>query len=222
MKAIVIEDDKAIRENIKTLLNALDIECEIFEDGSKGLIALEKQSVDLIVLDIVLPGISGYYVCSQIRKRPEIYGTPLILMLTAKNKTEDLVLGFDNGADDYLKKPYDEREFVSRIQALIRRLKGNYKSYKYKGILIDTEKLEVTENGKKVELTKKEYDVLLYFIINKGLTITREKATEDIWDIQYYEGLRTLDTYVKILKKKFADIRENLDNIRGFGYKLED
>lgn len=222
MKALIIEDDKNNREKISELVSTLGIDVIEAQDGSKGLIILEQNDIDIVILDIMLPGINGFYVCSQIRKKPGTYGTPLILMLTAKDKTEDLVLGFENGADDYLKKPFDERELVSRIQALVRRLKGNFKQYKYKNITVDTEKMEVLEFDKVIEVTKKEYDVLLYFIINKGLTITREKATEDIWDTPYYEGLRTLDTYVKILKKKFESLKDNLANIRGFGYKLEE
>lgn len=221
MKILLIEDDETTRLRIAEILKREKYEIIEKTNGSDGLLFLKDNPVDLIILDILLPGIDGYYVCSQIRKNPEMYGTPLIMMLTSKERTEDLVLGFDKGADDYLKKPFDERELSSRTIALLRRKGITSRIYKYREIIIDTEKIVITENGDVIETSRKEYDLLLYFVINKGITITREKATTDIWEVEYYDGLRTLDTYIKVLKKKFISLRENLVNVRGFGYKLE-
>lgn len=221
MKILIVDDEEATRLYLNEVLTREGYDTDSVGDGTECLEKLRETKYELIILDIMLPGIDGLYICAQVRLKPEIYGNPGIIMLTAKDRTEDLILGFDKGADDYLKKPFDERELLSRISALLRRKGAVSKNYKYRDILIDTEKTVVFENGEEILLTKKEYDVLLYFVVNKGITLMREKATEDIWDTPYYQGLRTLDTYVKVLKKKFESLKESLINIRGFGYRLE-
>lgn len=221
MKVLVIDDEESTRLYLEELLKREGYIVETADGGQEAMTKLRWGRYDLIILDIMLPDVDGFYICGQIRQKPDLYGEPGIIMLTAKDKTEDLLLGFDKGADDYLKKPFDERELLSRVAALLRRKGAVSKIYKYRDLVIDTEKITVEQNGEAVPLTRKEYDVLLYFVINKGITIKREKATEDIWDTPYYQGLRTLDTYVKVLKKKIGSFSDNLVNIRGFGYRLE-
>lgn len=219
MNILVVEDEKITRELIKNLL-IKDYEVYEANNSASCFEILKSNKIDLVVLDIMLPGADGFFICKEIRSKEEKYGNPLILMLTSKTQTEDLVQALTIGADDYLKKPFDNRELQSRIVALIRRKIGFSKLYKYETIEIDTEKLIVKDEGKEIELSRKEYELLLYFIINKGIVLSREKLLEKIWKVEFYEGNRTVDTYVKQLRKKIPVLEKKMESIRGFGYKL--
>ncbi len=219
MNILIVEDEKITRELIKNLLIN---EYTVFEANNSASCfeVLKNNEIDLVILDIMLPGADGFFICQEIRKKEKIYGSPLILMLTSKTQTEDLVQALTMGADDYLKKPFDNRELLSRIVALIRRKVGFSKIYKYETIEIDTEKLIVKDSEAEIDFSRKEYELLLYFIINKGIVLSREKLLEKIWKVEFYEGNRTVDTYVKQLRKKIPLLDEKLLSIRGFGYKL--
>lgn len=219
MNILIVEDEKITRELIKNLLIE---EYNVFEANNSVTCfdTLKKEEIDLVILDIMLPGVDGFFICQEIRKKEKIYGTPLILMLTSKTKTEDLVEALNIGADDYLKKPFDNRELLSRIVALIRRKVGFSKFYTYETIEIDTDKMLVKDLHIEVDLSRKEYELLLYFVINKGIVLSREKLLEKIWKLEFFEGNRTVDTYVKQLRKKIPVLEEKLISIRGFGYKL--
>ncbi len=219
MNILIVEDEKITRELIKNLLIN---EYTVFEANNSASCfeVLKNNEIDLVILDIMLPGADGFFICQEIRKKEKIYGSPLILMLTSKTQTEDLVQAITMGADDYLKKPFDNRELLSRIVALIRRKVGFSKIYKYETIEIDTEKLIVKDSEAEIDFSRKEYELLLYFIINKGIVLSREKLLEKIWKVEFYEGNRTVDTYVKQLRKKIPLLDEKLLSIRGFGYKL--
>ncbi len=219
MNILIVEDEKITRELIKNLLIN---EYTVFEANNSASCfeVLKNNEIDLIILDIMLPGADGFFICQEIRKKEKIYGSPLILMLTSKTQTEDLVQARTMGADDYLKKPFDNRELLSRILALIRRKVGFSKIYKYETIEVDTEKLIVKDSEAEIDFSRKEYELLLYFIINKGIVLSREKLLEKIWKVEFYEGNRTVDTYVKQLRKKIPLLDEKLLSIRGFGYKL--
>ncbi len=219
MNILIVEDEKITRELIKNLLIN---EYTVFEANNSASCfeVLKNNEIDLIILDIMLPGADGFFICQEIRKKEKIYGSPLILMLTSKTQTEDLVQALTMGADDYLKKPFDNRELLSRIVALIRRKVGFSKIYKYETIEVDTEKLIVKDSEDEIDFSRKEYELLLYFIINKGIVLSREKLLEKIWKVEFYEGNRTVDTYVKQLRKKIPLLDEKLLSIRGFGYKL--
>jgi len=219
MNILIVEDEKITRELIKNLLIK---DYTVFEANNSVSCfdILGKNEIDLVILDIMLPGANGFFICEEIRKKEELYGTPLVLMLTSKTQTEDLVQALNLGADDYLKKPFDNRELQSRIIALMRRKIGFSKTYKYETIEVDTEKLIIKDLGKEIDFSRKEYELLLFFIINKGIVLSREKLLEKIWKIEFYEGNRTVDTYVKQLRKKIPLLEEKLLSIRGFGYKL--
>lgn len=219
MNILIVEDEIITRNLIKELLGK---EYKIYEAATSYdcFEILLKNSIDLIILDIILPGNDGLFICNQIRKKSKEYGNPLILMLTSKDSTEDLVAGIESGADDYLKKPFDNRELLSRIVALFRRKTGFSLIYKYGNIVIDTDKIVVKEKEEKIELSKKEYELLLYMVINRGIVLSREKLLEKIWGLSFYEGNRTVDTYIKQLRKKIKTLEENIVSVRGFGYKL--
>ena len=219
MNILVIEDEKITRELI---VNLLKNEYTVFEasNATDAFNCFEKNNIDMLILDIILPGDNGYNICTKIRENQDKYGVPFILILSSKNETEDLIEGLNRGADDYLKKPFDNRELISRVSALFRRKIGFSKIYRYENLTIDTEKMIIKVEDTLIELSKKEYELILYMIMNKGIVLSRKKLLEKIWNLEFYEGNRTVDTYIKQIRKKIPILNEKLVSIRGFGYKI--
>lgn len=219
MNILVIEDEKITRELI---VNLLKNEYTVFEasNATDAFNCFEKNNIDMLILDVILPGDNGYNICTKIRENQDKYGVPFILILSSKNETEDLIEGLNRGADDYLKKPFDNRELISRVSALFRRKIGFSKIYRYENLTIDTEKMIIKVEDTLIELSKKEYELILYMIINKGIVLSRKKLLEKIWNLEFYEGNRTVDTYIKQIRKKIPILNEKLVSIRGFGYKI--
>lgn len=219
MNILVIEDEKITRELI---VNLLKNEYTVFEASNATDVfnCFEKNNIDMLILDVILPGDNGYNICTKIRENQDKYGVPFILILSSKNETEDLIEGLNRGADDYLKKPFDNRELISRVSALFRRKIGFSKIYRYENLTIDTEKMIIKVEDTLIELSKKEYELILYMIINKGIVLSRKKLLEKIWNLEFYEGNRTVDTYIKQIRKKIPILNEKLVSIRGFGYKI--
>lgn len=219
MNILVIEDEKITRELI---VNLLKNEYTVFEasNSTDAFNCFEKNNIDMLILDVILPGDNGYNICTKIRENQDKYGVPFILILSSKNETEDLIEGLNRGADDYLKKPFDNRELISRVSALFRRKIGFSKIYRYENLTIDTEKMIIKMDDTLIELSKKEYELILYMIINKGIVLSRKKLLEKIWNLEFYEGNRTVDTYIKQIRKKIPILNEKLVSIRGFGYKI--
>lgn len=224
MKLLIIEDDEITREMIvKTLKNEAE---HIFDSGRpvEALKIIKQEKPDFIILDIILPEIDGFGVCQIIRKYPDSYGNPFILMLTSKNGEEDIIKGLDAGADDYIKKPFSYKELTARVKAIARRKErdtGN--SVIYDTYVIDTEKNVITDssNGEPVELFKKEIELFIYMVKNKGIVLTRENIFENVWDEFYVQGDRTVDNYIWKLKSKLTKISDKIKSVRGMGYKLE-
>lgn len=219
MNILVIEDEKITRELI---VNLLKNEYTVFEasNATDAFNCFEKNNIDMLILDVILPGDNGYNICTKIRENQDKYGVPFILILSSKNETEDLIEGLNRGADDYLKKPFDNRELISRVSALFRIKIGFSKIYRYENLTIDTEKMIIKMDDTLIELSKKEYELILYMIINKGIVLSRKKLLEKIWNLEFYEGNRTVDTYIKQIRKKIPILNEKLVSIRGFGYKI--
>lgn len=224
MKLLIVEDDDIMRNMIKKGLNS-----KLYEimDTAKSVEALEiikKESPDIIILDIVLPEIDGFSTCQIIRKYPEKYGNPFILMLTSKSEEKDVVRGLNCGADDYLKKPFGLQELKARIESVIRRKEREKAgACTYKNLIVDIDKKLVFDSstGEGIELFRKEFELLVYFIQNKGIVMTREYVYESIWGSEYIQGDRAIDNYVWKLKSKIPVLEESLKSIRGMGYKLE-
>jgi DNA-binding response OmpR family regulator len=223
MKILIVEDDDTTRELIKKSLSEENY--ELLDSGSPvaGLKILSTEKPEIIILDIILPEIDGLGVCQIVRKYPEKYGNPYILMLTAKKDEEDIVKGLESGADDYIKKPFSSKELIARLKAVSRRTsRTSEKITKYMNLLINSEKQIVTdENGNGIDLYKKEYDLLVYLVSNKGIILTRENIFENIWEGIFIPGDRTVDNYVWKLKTKIPAIAEHLKSVRGMGYKLD-
>lgn len=226
-RVYITEDDDSIRELVTVALSAYSYEVESFVSAEDCLAATEKQVPDIYLFDIMLPGMDGVQAVKILREREQTKNTP-ILMLTAKSAEIDKVFGLENGADDYLTKPFGIMELAARIKALLRRAgRGSYDSATEKitagGITVNTALREVSRDGKPVELTLKEYELLLYLLKNRSRVVSREELLTKVWGIDFVGETRTLDMHIGTLRKKLSDDAENahlIKTVRGIGYRF--
>ena len=217
----IIEDDDSIREIEEyALMNAghkvLGFTCA--KDFYKKL---EDVVPDLCLVDIMLPDENGNEIVRKLRKNTETAKLPVI-MATAKTSELDLVKGIEDGADDYLKKPFSVMELISRVKALLRRtLTEEVKELKLDGLTINNEKHEVSVNGNLIELTYKEYELLSLFILNKGIVLNRDTIMDRVWGTDYEGESRTIDMHVKTLRQKLGDYGSRIKTVRNVGYVIE-
>lgn len=223
MKILVVEDDAEIRTLISYFLKKEKYEVEVCDNGLDALKLLGTFTPDLIVLDLMLPNLDGMSFTDMVRTMPEKYGNPYIIMLTAKTEVEDVLKGLNTGADDYMKKPFDPRELLLRIKKLTSRSeKKKSLVLNYKDISIDKDKYLVTEAEEERELSKKEFDLLLYLVENRGIVLSREKILNRVWNSNYYSGDRSVDVYIGKLRDKIKSIGPYIKTIKGVGYRLEE
>lgn len=224
MRILVVEDDKEIQELITYFLTKEGYEVDRASDGLEGLKLLKENKNDLVVLDLMLPNLDGKNFTKIVRDISSEYGEPVIIMLTAKTEIEDVLDGLEIGADDYMKKPFDPRELVLRIKKFLKTTDREIKNekYRFKDIEIDESRHMVTANGEEVELSKKEYDLLLLLIKNRDLVITRERILDKVWNSNYYTGDRTVDVYISKLRDKIHELSGCIKTVKGVGYKLEE
>lgn len=219
-----VEDDAGIRELVMYALKGQKYEVKGFDRAEKFYEEIQKEKPDLVLLDIMLPGEDGLKVLKRIRNSNGFEKTPVIMM-TAKTSEYDIVKGLDSGADDYITKPFGIMELLSRVRSLLRR--SNYSTKKdekiltYKNIKIDKTKHSATENGKEISLTLKEFNLLCYLIINKGIVLSREKIMGAVWDLPFEVESRTVDMHIKSLRKKIKECDKYIHTVRGIGYRLE-
>lgn len=217
----IIEDDDSIREIEEyALINAghkvLGFTCA--KDFYKKL---EEVIPDLCLVDIMLPDENGNEIVRKLRRNPDTKKLPII-MVTAKTSELDLVKGIEDGADDYIKKPFSVMELISRVKALLRRtISEEVKELRLDELSINNEKHEVSIDGNLVELTYKEYELLSLFITNRGIVLTREKIMDQVWGTDYEGESRTIDMHVKTLRKKLGDYGARIKTIRNVGYVIE-
>ena len=225
-KILIIEDEPNIRELVLYNLQANGYEGIQAEDGIMGITMVHTEKPDLILLDIMLPGKSGYDICRELRN--EGNNTPVI-MLTAKNEEIDKVLGLEFGADDYISKPFGIRELMARIKAVLRRYENTVpdRTSTTEHILnlgdleINIDRHQVTVNGQNVELTLKEFELLSYLAEKRGHVVTRDQLLDKVWGIEYAGETRTVDVHIRYLRKKLGDEDKYIETVRGKGYKLK-
>ncbi|MHD0316511.1 response regulator transcription factor [Fusobacterium sp. THCT1E2] len=224
MRILVVEDDKEIQELITYFLTKEGYEVDRASDGLEGLKLLKENKNELVVLDLMLPNLDGKNFTKIVRDISSEYGEPVIIMLTAKTEIEDVLDGLEIGADDYMKKPFDPRELVLRIKKFLKTTDREIKNekYRFKDIEIDESRHIVIANGEEVELSKKEYDLLLLLIKNRDLVITRERILDKVWNSNYYTGDRTVDVYISKLRDKIPELSGCIKTVKGVGYKLEE
>ncbi len=223
----ITEDDDSIRELVTVALSAYSYEVESFVSAEDCLAATEKQVPDIFLFDIMLPGMDGVQAVKILRENEQTKNTP-ILMLTAKSAEIDKVFGLENGADDYLTKPFGIMELAARIKALLRRSgRSTSDSVSDKitagGIMVNTSLREVSRDGRPIELTLKEYELLLYLLKNRARVVSREELLTKVWGIDFVGETRTLDMHIGTLRKKLSDDAENahlIKTVRGVGYRF--
>lgn len=216
-----VEDDKNINELILYALKANNYEAKGFEKGSDMLQELEKTTPDLIILDIMLPDEDGLQILKKLKEDSNTENIPVI-MLTAKSSELDKVVGLDEGADDYITKPFSVLELVSRIKAVLRRTQRAIESpiYVFNEISMDLEKREVKIDDKKINLTFKEFELLLYLIKNSEIVLTRENIVNKVWGYDFEGESRTVDVHIASLRQKLEDKAYYIQTVRNIGYKV--
>ena len=217
MTILIVDDEVLIRNVIKEYLLNEGYKVLEAKDGFDALRVISDNKVDLIVLDIMMPKMDGFTCLSEIRKTKNIP----VIMLSARKEEIDKLNSFDLGVDDYVTKPFSPKELVARVKAHLKRTTSNNENYTYKNLKVDYKGRKVTINDKEVNLTPKEYELLTYFIENKGIALSREQLLNSVWDYDYYGDDRTVDTHIKMLRKSLGDYRNLIKTIREVGYKYE-
>ena len=218
-----VEDDNSIRELMIYTLKSAGFEAKGFKDGTAFMQALQEEKPQLIMLDIMLPGEDGISILKTLRSEVPTADIPII-MATAKGTEYDKVIGLDSGADDYLVKPFGMMEMVSHIRAVLRRVlpKKEVRQLKVGNLVISPSEHIVMVNGERVELTLKEYELLLLMTENLGKVFSRESLLEIIWDCSYEGETRTVDVHIGTLRMKLGECGELIKTVRGVGYRMEE
>ena len=226
-KVLVVDDERNIRELLRYSLGQAGYEVAECEDGSQVLAAVRTYKPDLIILDLMLPGIDGLEVCRMLKARPEAAAVPII-MLTARGEEIDKVIGLELGADDYLTKPFSPRELAARVRAVLRRVQkeGSAAGELAVGNLrLNFSRYEAYLGRDKLELTPKEYELLKLLVTNSGRAFTREQLLEKIWGYEYFGDTRTVDVHIRHLRMKLEadrDLAAAIETVRGVGYRFRD
>ncbi|MBS3811252.1 MAG: response regulator transcription factor [Halanaerobiales bacterium] len=223
-KILIVDDEKNIRDLLKFNLENEGYKTVDASDGKEALKKIDPE-IDLVILDLMLPEIDGLNVCKNIRNNQAIGDLPII-MLTAKGEEIDRILGLELGADDYITKPFNTRELIARVKALLRRIAmtKNYgkkanKVIKFKNIIINIENHTIKKDGEEIAITPKEFDLIVFLIQKEGQVFSRDQLLKEIWGYEFAADTRTVDVHVRRLRKK---IDQNLiKTVRGVGYKFE-
>ena len=222
-KILVVDDDKNICELLRLYIEKDDFAVELAYDGRRALELFESFSPDLILLDIMLPELDGWQVCREIRKHSQCP----IIMLTAKGEVFDKVLGLELGADDYVVKPFETKEVIARIKAVLRRTGGHndseVKKVEYDKLSINLTNYELRVNGKQVDTPPKEMELIYHLASNPNRVFTRDQLLDEVWGFDYYGDSRTVDVHVKRLREKLEVVSDQwaLKTVWGVGYKFE-
>ncbi|SHE38219.1 DNA-binding response regulator, OmpR family, contains REC and winged-helix (wHTH) domain [Marinitoga hydrogenitolerans DSM 16785] len=217
-KILIVEDDRSISRLLELELKHEGFRVEIANDGKEGLEKYEKFKPDIIILDLMLPEMDGMEIADSIRNYDHNVG---IIMLTARGDLPSRIEGLKVGADDYVVKPFEIEELIARIEALLRRL-GKHEILSVSNIELDSERMEVKVNGREINLTLTEFNLLKYFLINKNNVISKEKLLEEIWGYDDPENINLVEVYVNYLRKKLGNEGKKIKTVRGVGYVFKE
>ena len=221
LKVLVVDDESRMRKLVRDFLVKSNFEVLEAENGEQAVdIFFREKDIALIVLDVMMPKMDGWQVCQEIRS----YSKVPIIMLTARADERDELQGFQLGVDEYISKPFSPKILVARIEAILRRTnpEATQKAIICGGIEVDKAAHQVRINGQEIELSYKEFELLTYFIENKGIALSREKILNNVWNYDYFGDARTIDTHVKKLRSKLGEQGNMIKTIWGMGYKLEE
>lgn len=226
-KILIVDDDNNIAELISLYLTKECYDTKIVNDGEQALIAFEHYKPNMLLLDLMLPGIDGYQVCREIRAKSDVP----IIMLSAKGEVFDKVLGLELGADDYILKPFDSKELVARVKAVLRRFQPakpeayasvDIKCVEYPGLIVNLSNYSVTYDGQQIDMPPKELELLYFLASSPNQVCTREQLLDNIWGYEYVGDTRTVDVHVKRLREKIKDKPTwRIATVWGIGYKFE-
>ncbi len=218
-KILLVDDEPRLRKMVKDFLKRADYEVIEAENGRQAVdLFFSDPKIDLIILDVMMPEMNGWEVCRTIRKESDVP----IIMLTAKGGERDELQGFDLGADEYISKPFSNKILVARVGAILRRSgEAPNEELNAGGIRIDKVAHQVFVEGKEIGLSYKEFELMCYFIENKGVALSRERILNHVWNYDYYGDARTIDTHVKKLRSKLGNWGDSIITIRGMGYKFD-
>lgn len=218
MKILVVDDEEMIRNVIKEYL---ENENYTYIEAENGLDALDivkfNDDIDLIIMDVMMPKLDGFSACRQIK---EIKDIPIIV-LSARSDEFDKLVGFDLGIDDYITKPFSPKELIARIKAIMKRENKDEDKFIYNDLVVDYKAHSVKIDEEKLKLTPKEYDLLVYFIKNKNIALSREQLLSNIWGYDFFGDDRTIDTHIKMLRNNLGKYRNLIVTVRAVGYKFE-
>ena len=221
LKILVVDDESRMRKIVRDFLVRKGYEVIEAGDGERALDEFYKtKSIALVILDVMMPKMNGWEVCKEIRETSKVP----IIMLTAKSEESDELLGFDLGVDEYITKPFSPKILVARVEAILRRTNQIGESLEVKmlaGIVLDKTAHQVTIDGKSVDLSLKEFELLEYFMSNPGVALSRDQILNGVWDYDYYGDARTIDTHVKKLRSKMGEKGNCIKTVWGLGYKFE-
>lgn len=220
LKILVVDDESRMRKLVKDFLTKKNFQVLEAGNGEEAMdIFYEEKDIALIILDVMMPKMDGWEVCREIRKNSKVP----IIMLTARSDERDELIGFDLGVDEYISKPFSPKILVARVEAILRRTGQNNPEdvISAGGIVIDKAAHLATVDGKPMELSFKEFELLTYFLENQGIALSREKILNSVWNYDYFGDARTIDTHVKKLRSKMGDKGEYIKTVWGMGYKFE-
>lgn len=218
-RILLVDDEPRLRKMVKDFLRRADYDVVEAENGRQALdIFFSDMKIDLIILDVMMPEVNGWEVCREIRKESNVP----IIMLTAKGGENDELQGFDLGADEYISKPFSNKILVARVGAILRRT-GEAVDQELSAGMVRIDKIahQVYVAGQEIELSYKEFELMCYFVENKGVALSREKILNNVWNYDYYGDARTIDTHVKKLRSKMGVYGDTIVTIRGMGYKFD-
>lgn len=219
MRVLIVDDEEMIRGVLKEYVEFEGGEAVEAADGMQAVKLCRENDFDIILMDVMMPKLDGFSAVKEIKKTKNIP----VIMLSARGEEYDKLFGFEIGADDYVTKPFSPKEVMARVHAVLKRsLQEDVRdTVSFEGLTIDIAGRNVYVDGEKAELTPKEYEILFYFVKNKGVALTREKLLADVWGFDFYGDDRTVDTHIKMLRSNLKQYRKFIVTLRGLGYKFE-
>lgn len=217
-RLLIVDDEAKIREVLRLYAEFEGHDCVEAEDGMQAVKLARDNNFDVIIMDVMMPKLDGYYAVKEIRKFSQVP----VIMLSARTEEYDRLFGFEVGVDDYVVKPFSPKEVMARVAALLKRVNpGKGATIVSEGLEIDIPGRNVYVDGKKVNMTPKEYELLFYLAQNRGIAISREQLLSNVWGYDFYGDDRTVDTHIKMLRSSLGRYREKIVTLRGLGYKMQ-